>query len=263
MKTNLSYSAIAAIALGASSPAFAASYFQDFDGFADGATDVGDGSQMNGTANIQGGQLELTRDGVAGGFASFNVPALANSSLGWSASFDYTILDGPGANEPADGFSMNYGNFGLGILGSAEEGMAGEASVTENLSFEVDTWMNLDTEQGVNLAEKVGGVDTNLGFTNGSILADGTTVSGTATMSWDPVNGASFTTTGLLTNAAFSNVPTTFSADDAHLFGLSARVGGANETVLIDNLSITTVPEPTGTALMGLAGLGFLLRRRR
>lgn len=263
MKNKLSYTAVAAIALGAASPAFAASYFQDFDGFADGATDVGDGSQMNGTANIQGGALELTRDGVAGGFASFNVPALANSSLGWSATFDYTLIDGPGANEPADGFSFNYGNFIAGELGSAEEGMAGAGGVTQNLSFEVDTWMNLDTEQGVNVAEKIGGSTTDLAFTNGSILADGTTVSGTVTMSWDPTNGASFSTTGLLTNAAFSNLPTTFTADDAHLFGLSARVGGANETLLVDNLSITTVPEPTGTALMGLAGLGFLLRRRR
>ncbi len=264
MKSNLYYATVAALSLGAvCSSATAATYLQDFDGFADGTTDVGDGSQMNGTANIQSGQLELTRDGVAGGFASFNVPAVAGSSSGWSASFDYTIIDSIGANEPADGFSFNYGNFGPGILGSAEEGMAGEGTVTENLSFEVDTWMNLDAEQGVNLAEKAGGADLSLGFTNGSILSDGTTVSGTATMSWDPVNGASFSTTGLLTNAAFANVATTFSADDAHLFGLSARVGGANETVLIDNLSITTVPEPTGTALFGLASLSFLLRRRR
>jgi hypothetical protein len=32
---------------------------------------------------------------------------------------------------------------------------------------------------------------------------------------------------------------------------------------LVDNLSITTVPEPTGTALFGLASLSLLLRRRR
>ena len=46
-------------------------YSQDFNGFANGTTNLGDGSVMAGTANIQNGALELTRDGVAGGFASF------------------------------------------------------------------------------------------------------------------------------------------------------------------------------------------------
>ena len=255
---------MAAIVVGLfASPASAATYMQNFDGFADGTTDLGDGSMMNGTANIQGGQLELTRDGVAGGFASFNVPGLANSALGFTATFDFTVIDSAGANDPADGVSFNYGNFALGELGGAEEGMGAIAGVTENVSFEIDTWMNGDAEVGVNIAEKSGGVDNNLAFTNGNILDDGTTVSGIATMSWDPINGASFSTTGLLTNAAFSDVATSFTADDAHLFGLSARVGGANETILIDNLSITTIPEPSGTMLLGLTSFCLLLRRRR
>ena len=220
--------------------ASAESYIQNFDGFADGTTTLGDGSMINGTASIQGGKLELTRDGGAGGFSSFAIPALAESSLGWSATFDVSISDSVGANEPADGFSLNYGNAALTELGSAEEGMAGAGDVTENISFEVDTWMNLDAEQGVNIAEKVGGADTNLSFTNGPILTDGTTVSGEVVISFHPVNGLSFTTTGLLTNADFLNVPTTFDGDDAYTFVFSARVGGANQTVLIDNFTIET-----------------------
>ena len=70
-----------------------------------------------------------------------------------TATFDLTISDGEGDNEPADGLSFNYGNAELGELGSAEEGMAGIDSVTENISFEIDTWMNVDSEQGVNIAE--------------------------------------------------------------------------------------------------------------
>ena len=86
-----------------------------------------DGSVMNGTANIQGEQLELTRDGiVAGGFASFMIPPIANSQNGWTATFDLTISDGPGANEPADGMSFNYGNFELTQRGGAEEGIGTE-----------------------------------------------------------------------------------------------------------------------------------------
>lgn len=228
----------------------AATYEQNFDGFADGTIDLGDGSVMAGTATIIGERLELTRDGVAGGFASFSIPALADSTLGWVATFDLEISDGVGDNEPADGLSFNYGNAALGELGSAEEGMAGVGTVTENISFEIDTWMNLDAEQGVNIAEKVGGVDTNLAFTNGSILADGTAVSGQVVVEFNPAEGLSFTTTGLLTNADFSDVVTSFAGNEAYNFIISARVGGANQTVLIDNLVITTgSPDSDGDGL--------------
>jgi len=46
------------------------------------------------------------------------------------------------------------------------------------------------------------------------------------------------------------------------------RITGVNDTVTrfqgtIDDLSLTSVPEPSATALLGLAGLGLILRRRR
>jgi len=246
---------------GLTSAASAAVYTQTFD-FPDGTTNLGDGSQMNGSTMIVGNQLRLTEIGAPSGTSSFNIPALAGSSAGWTATFNFTIIDATGGNPPADGFSFNYGNFGLGELGSAEEGMATAGGVTENISFEVDTWMNFDAEQGVNIAEKVGGVDTNLVFTNGPILADGATVSGTVLIDWDPANGATFVTTGLNTNAFFTGVSTSFDAQNVFNFGLSARVGGANETLLIDNLVITT-PEPSSILLLGLGSLGLLLRRRR
>ncbi|MDG1852950.1 MAG: hypothetical protein P8I97_02215, partial [Verrucomicrobiales bacterium] len=221
-------------------------YVQDFDGFPDGTTDLDDGTVMYGTAaSVVDGRLQLTRDGQGLGFSSFTIPTLEGSSGGWMATFDLEISDGPGANDPADGLSFNYGNFDLGIPGSAEEGMAAvdanDASplVTENLSFEIDTWRNGDPEQGVNIAEKVEGEDINLEFINGRILDDGTSVSGPVTIVYDPVNGASFKTEGLLTNADFEDVPLTFVGDDSYNFGFSARVGGANQDVFIDNLVIS------------------------
>ena len=126
MKKTLKSFALSAFALASlTATASAAIYTQNFDGFVDGTTDLGDGSQMNGTASVQGGQLRLTEDLGASGFGSFNIPALANSSLGWTATFGYTLIDSAGNNEPADGFSFNYGNFPLGQLGGAEEGMHG------------------------------------------------------------------------------------------------------------------------------------------
>jgi len=223
-------------------------YCQNFDGYADGTTDLGDGSVMAGqAASIQDGKLRLTIDGQGLGFSSFSIPALGGSADGWTASFDVEISDGPGANVPADGFSLNYGDAPLGTLGWAEEGI-GPADASENLSFEVDTWMNFDTEQGVNISGVAGGIDVGqLAFTNGPILNDGATVTGTVSITWDPVNGATFITTGFDTNAEFINVATgAFVPDDSHTFIISARVGGANETLLIDNLCILTGP-PTKT----------------
>jgi hypothetical protein len=204
----------------------AGTYSQNFDNFANGTTDLDDGSVMSGTTSVQAGKLELTRDGVAGGLASFSIPAMAGSSGGWTATFRLTISDGNGANDPADGMSFNYGNFDLGELGSAEEGMAGVATVSNNISFEIDTWQNGDTEQGVNIAEKVGGATNDIAFKNGRILNDGSSVSGTVTVTFDPATGASFTTTGLLTNANFANIPISFAGNDAYNFCISARVVG-------------------------------------
>jgi hypothetical protein len=219
----------------------AATYEQDFDNFANGTSDLGDGSVMAGTARVMGLALELTLDGGASGFGSFSIPALPGSAAGWTATFDLTITDSAGNNEPADGLSFNYGNFNLGVLGAAEEGM-GAGDAPQNLSFEIDTWMNLDAEQGVNISGNWGGAELGqLAFTNGPILLDGTSVSGLVTISYDPTSGASFTTAGLNTNAAFSNIAVTpFAGDNAFNFALSARVGGANETVLIDNLTVIT-----------------------
>ena len=215
MKKSIAFLLLAGLAGSAS----AAIYTQDFNSFADGTTDLLDGSQMNGaSASVQSGALRLTIDGQALGFASFNIPAMADSSSGFTVSFDLTITDGPGANVPADGFSFNYGNFVMGQLGAAEEGMQ-VAHASENLSFEVDTWMNFDAEQGVNISGNAGGANVGqLAFNNGPILNDGTSVTTAVNISWNPTDGASFSTNGLLTDANFSNIATTFAAADSHIF---------------------------------------------
>ena len=57
-------------------------------------------------AQVVGQKLRLTQDGVAGGFSSFSVPALANSAAGFTATFDYLLFDSLGGNYPADGFFL-------------------------------------------------------------------------------------------------------------------------------------------------------------
>ncbi len=260
---------MASFSLLSSGLTLAATYSNDFDSYPDGTTDLGDGTAFNGaSASIQGGRLQLTIDNQGLGFASFTIPALANSSQGWSMSADIEMFDAVGGNPPADGFSFNYGDFAIGERGQAEDGMAGRPGVTSNISFEVDTWMNFDAEQGVNISGVLDGVDiqNQLGaFNNGPILDDGQTVTGTMTASYNAAAGTvSFVTTGLNTNANFVDIDLQGAVgDDAWNFGFSARVGGANQDLFIDNLVITTVPEPSGLALLGLGAFGFFLRRRR
>lgn len=219
-------------------------YSQNFDDFADGDIDLGDGTIISGSAaSIQNGRLQLTIDGQALGASSFSIPAIPGSSAGFTLTFDYEMFDSVGANDPADGFSINYGDASLGTLGAAEEGMSGQGGVVENLSFEIDTWRNGDPEQGVNISGIAGGVDVGeLAFNNGVILDDGQTVSGSMEISWDPVSGASFKTSGLNTEADFESIDTgDFIPSDDHNFIFSARVGGANQDLFIDNLIISTV----------------------
>ncbi|MEE2624308.1 MAG: hypothetical protein VYA46_08775, partial [Verrucomicrobiota bacterium] len=171
MKKPITLLILASLAL----PATAATYANNFDAYADGTTDLGDGTAFNGaSASIQGGRLQLTIDNQGLGFASFTIPALANSSQGWSMSADIEMFDSVGGNPPADGFSFNYGDFAVGERGQAEDGMSGRTA--NNISFEVDTWMNFDAEQGVNISGVLNGADiqNQLGaFTNGIILNDG------------------------------------------------------------------------------------------
>ena len=222
-------------------------YEQDFDGYPDGTTDLGDGSVITGAAaEVVDGRLQLTKDGQGLGFSSWTIPAIQNSSQGFTVTFDMEITDSPGANDPADGLSFNYGDFRLGEQGQAEEGMENRPGVNNNLSWEVDTWRNGDPEQGVNIAEQVDGSKLDVAFTNGIILADGGSVSGPVTISYNPSTGASFITEGLDTNADFEDIELTFVGDDSFNFGISARVGGANQDLFIDNfvLSLGTLGTP-------------------
>jgi hypothetical protein len=278
--------------LGVLAPIFAgtsygAIYMQNFTapngtvngGLGDGsfiASDIDNGNLSSGAGpgGIQNNALLLTSAAVGGTRSSFRTPALANSALGWTATFSFVLTDTAGGNAPADGFSFSYGaipNFvgtsgqlGNGPLtdpnrhGQAEEGWG----AVQHISFEVDTWQVGDAEHGFNIAGNIGGVQQDFAFLNTDIITDGQSVSGTATLSWSPTNGASLSTT--LTGPVFTNVATPgFVGNNAYVFAFGARTGGATEDVIIDNLNITSVPEPTGIALLGGGLLSLILRRRR
>ncbi len=247
------------------SVAIADNYSQDFDGFDDGTTDLEDGSVIgssDGTASVQGGALRLTQDLVGSTRASFRLPFIDSSSGGWTMSFDFSLFDSAGANDPADGFSVTYGVIPpagegpAGGHGNAEEGFGG---ATPQLSVEFDTWQLGDAEHGYNVA--VNGVDVPGGFVPADILLDGEAVNGSATIVWDPADGVTLTVnTGRGPASVFANLPTPgLAADDSHTFAFSARTGGATETLTIDNLNVDTGGPPSAVPTVSPAGIGVLL----
>ncbi|MEM7383360.1 MAG: LamG-like jellyroll fold domain-containing protein, partial [Verrucomicrobiota bacterium] len=242
---------------GAEAPA--PGYVSSFGDFADGTTDLGDGSTIasnDGTNSVQGGVLRLTQAGTNSTAASFVLPPM-DMSHGWTASFDFAV-EHSGDNTPADGFSFNYGaiippdqEFGYGD--PAEEGYGDK---TPHVSFQVDTWLWNDAAgQDAGVGVEVTGTELALtkAADDDANFQPNERVEASATMSWDPVNGASFYTTGLRTNANFSNLPTgDFSATADYGFSFLARTGGHNETVEISNLVI----KPNPTFIPGDAGMG-------
>ncbi|NIP97500.1 MAG: hypothetical protein GWO24_30355, partial [Akkermansiaceae bacterium] len=83
----------------------------------------------------------------------------------------------------------------------------------------------------------------NIAFINGNILEDNTKVEGEVCIVVRPDGTADFTTTGAVTNADFFDVDYAaagFELDDSFSFAITARTGGANQEVRIDNIVVTT-----------------------
>jgi len=247
--------------------AHAATYSQNFT-FPDGTTVLGDGSDIQSSdltqGQVIGGQLRMTTDNVNSTWSVYRVPALSHSSLGFTASFNFDLIDAAGDMPPADGFSFVYGDIPATGYGAAEEGMLSD----NEISFEADTWMVGDGEHGFNLGLRIAGVEqADPFFSNTDVLADGQSIlGGLAVASWNPTNGASLTIdlgggpVPIFTHVAVPG----FVASDTHTFAFSARTGGANETLNLDNLTISTVPEASTVAmsLVGLLCLGAIRRSR-
>lgn len=229
-------------------------YFQDFNGCkVDNAVDLdgiywwnNSGFNMECVRNLVGEdvRLQLLTDYESVVINSFSFPTIDGSSNGFRITFDYMMSDG--LNEgprdlPADGFSVNYGDFELDQLVLGE---MGPQVATNNISFVVDTFTDENDrgpkDAGVRISEVSGGSDRTIVDSHyGSILSNGQTVSGTVEIIWDPDHGASFNTTGLNTNADFDNIEIpNFTGSDEYYIMISARAGGSSQDLFIDNLSI-------------------------
>jgi hypothetical protein len=261
--------AVTGVSLLSTVAASAAVYSQNFDSFANGTTNLGDGSSINhslgGTnASVQGGALRLTNDLITGENASFILPNVAGASLGWTMTFDVTIIDGDPGTPPADGVSLNWGALTGSLSTNSQGAEHGWNNGDVQLNYQVDTWQNGATDNGFRIASHLTGTEVIHAQQQGIVVNDNSTVTGSVTLSWDPVNGASMSTADFVTNVSFTNVAIPgFAGNEGYLFAFSTRTGFAEETLLIDNVVLTTVPEASSSLMAALAGLGLLSIRRR
>ena len=62
----------------------------------------------------------------------------------------------------------------------------------------------------------------------------------------------------------FSNLSTgAFAPAMGDTFAFNAVTGASNQDVFLDNINITTVPEPSALVLLGLGSVSLLRRRRK
>lgn len=186
-------------------------------------------------------------------------------------SFTFKITAGVGT---ADGMSVGYYPTSTGGASGAVPAFTGEEpNAPGYLAFAFDTWNN-DTDPGADggdlsqIALHYNGAvvtamdDTRLVLGGGGIglaIDDGAehNVTGTVNFAGGTVN---LSVDG---NVVFNNVVVPGLTPFESRIVMAGRTGGENELVEITGLNVAFVPEPMSAVLVGMGGIGLLLRRRR
>jgi hypothetical protein len=204
-----------------------------------GTTNLQDGSFVgsnNGPASVQSGKLRLTQDGTGSTQALYRLPDLDPGSelAGFDIQFDLSFQ---AAGTPADGMSLSFGALPLtDTVGPGEEGY----QLPGGMVISFDTYINNPPETTRTLDVRIDGNQLvtfpESAFGNYNM----TGVARRVTVHWD-ANGLDVTygTFTVCNNLAIPGlVP-----NPGDRFALSARTGGAFETVLIDNMAVSTAPQ--------------------
>lgn len=254
MKRNLTLGAIAALALSASAAAAAPINLTDM--------------ELNGSANISGGELQLTPslNGQAG--SAFTDAYAIDGTTTFSAHFEFLIETT--ATAGADGLVFIVQNAGINALGSGGFGI-GYAGISPSIAIEFDTWVNSYDPNANHVGLNI----------NGNITSDATANPGfslessTSRHAWINYDG---TTLDVFLSETDTMPLTALLSQDVSLsglgtqafFGFTASTGGARSEHRVLDFDLTVdsttapIPLPAGLPLMvaGLAALGLVRRRK-
>jgi hypothetical protein len=255
------------LACGCSSLAFAGSYIQNFDSIADGSTFFNDGSivRTNNADTQVGGwtttkSFRMTTDNQQGVSTSYFLPNLepTHTTSSFSASFDLKFKSD---NFAADAFAFNFGTIKTTTSSTwANQGIydASGANTGPMLSVVWDTYSG-DDPRSIEV------------FLNGARIANNTTTVPIIPNSWTPGDFKNVTidwadnklNVSYNGQSVFSNLSTeSFAPAMGDTFAFNAVTGASTQDAFLDNINITTVPEPSALVLLGLGSVSLLRRRR-
>jgi hypothetical protein len=201
---------------------------------------LSDGARVDGSAVVANGELVLSVTGKMSQHGRFFVPALANSSLGWTASFSLRLTS---SSSGADGVALVWGNTEafvdpIVLHGSTAGNIGGNSSFVF-MAWLIDTYGNFGAADGPGFfIVNSTGVRTTAASRAVTTLPTSRTVTATVTIGWNPQRGASFQTTGFSTNANFVDLPFVHSPSDAHSWMFTGDTGSVAELAVIDNVVI-------------------------
>jgi hypothetical protein len=255
------------LACGCSSLAFAGTYIQNFNSVADGSTSFNDGSIVRtNNANTYVGNwttspsFRLTTDNQQNTSTSYFLPNLepTHTTSSFSAVFDLKFKSDIFA---ADAFAFNFGTIKTTASSTwASKGIYDSSGVKTGPMLSV-VW---DTYSG----DGARSIDV---YLNGARIGTNTTTVPIVPNFWTPGDFKNVTINwadneldvSYNSQSVFSNLSTgAFAPAMGDTFAFNAVTGGSTQDVFLDNINITTVPEPSALVLLGLGSVSLLRRRR-
>ena len=233
----------------------------------------------NGSPSWKG--LRLAQDVDGGTTSTYVIGSVENPGTranSFTASFDLLLKNSTGF--PADRFSFNFGNLTGSFPRDGESGLWSSGQTGSMLSLVWDFYDNGSGDffgsgggggvqlfkngslvSGSNVNNPVN-IPANLSgsFTRINLRYDEELNGGTFTFNTGGTVGASNLISGGSNILTLANLGVNFAAGDK--FAFSAATGGSQFDIFIDNVSISSVPEPSAGALLVL-GLGSLIALRR
>jgi hypothetical protein len=195
---------------------------------------LSDGARVDGSAVVANGELVLTVIGVMSQVGRFFIPPVANSSLGWTATFTLKLNS---SWLPADGVGLVWGNTDAFVEPIVVQGNMG-GNIGGNANYHFVAWIGMRSDNPGFFVVNSTGVHSAGASQAVVTLPFKGTVSATVFVAWNPQRGATFRSTGFATNVNFSDIPVVHRGNDAHSWVFIGETGELDEFAAIDDIVI-------------------------